>query len=299
MTSAQVLQLIRDALREINDASGIQTMRSVPGGYINHAFQVSTNKAHYLFKYNTYTTVRLISTEVYGLELLRQTKTIRIAEVLAYADANEERPGWMLQEWIEPFQGDIEGSAERLGREIALLHKAGRHSLYGLDQNNYIGFSPQENQQSSDWVSFFRERRLLPQMMLAEQNGFLSVGRLDKLDRLLARLDDWLGGVERQPALLHGDLWAGNVLYDPQGQPVLIDPSSYYGDREADLAYSEWSSTAFSPKLYAAYEEVWPTAPDRAERRDLYNLYHAINHLNHFGERYLEEIDRMLARYIS
>lgn len=299
MTSAQVLQLIRDALHQINDTSGIQTVQSVPGGYINHAFQINTNQDHYLFKYNTYTSIKLISTEVYGLDLLRQTKTIRIPYVLAWADANEENPGWMLQEWIEPFKGNIEDSAERLGAQIASLHKAGVASQYGLDQQNYIGFSLQDNRQSNNWVNFFRDRRLLPQIMLAEQNGLLSVGRLDKLDRLLARLDEWLGGVERRPALLHGDLWAGNVLYDPQGEPVLIDPAVYYGDREADLAYSQWSSTAFSPKLYAAYEEVWPSEPGRAERIDLYNLYHAINHLNHFGERYLDEIDRMLSRYVA
>lgn len=299
MTSAQVLQLIRDALHQINDTSGIQTVQAVTGGYINHAFQINTKKDRYLFKYNTHTTARLISSEVYGLDLLRQTKTVRVPYVLAWADASEDTFGWMLQEWIEPFKGNIENSAERLGVQIASLHKAGVADYYGLDQQNYIGISPQDNKPSSDWVSFFRDRRLLPQMILAEQNGLLSISRLDKLDRLLARLDEWLGGVERRPALLHGDLWAGNVLYDPQGEPVVIDPAVYYGDREADLAYSQWSSTAFSPKMYAAYEEVWPSEPGREERIDLYNLYHAINHLNHFGERYLDEIDRMLARYIA
>jgi protein-ribulosamine 3-kinase len=45
-----------------------------------------------------------------------------------------------------------------------------------------------------------------------------------------------LQNIDEPPSLLHGDLWSGNYLVDSSGAPVLIDPATYYGHRETDLA---------------------------------------------------------------
>ncbi|NJO82373.1 MAG: fructosamine kinase family protein [Blastochloris sp.] len=87
------------------------------------------------------------------------------------------------------------------------------------------GRRPEINSWETNWVTFFRDYRLRPQIVLAEHNNYLSILQRRNLDRLLVRLDELLGGVERQPALLHGDLWSGNVIAGPQGEPVLIDPA--------------------------------------------------------------------------
>jgi fructosamine-3-kinase len=92
------------------------------------------------------------------------------------------------------------------------------------------------------------------------------------LDRLRAGLDGLLGRADGRPSLLHGDLHPGNVLRDAAGQLVLIDPHPYVGDREAELAYTEWVG-GFPPAFYAAYEAALPSAPGRAERRDLYLIW--------------------------
>ena len=92
------------------------------------------------------------------------------------------------------------------------------------------------------------------------------------LDRLRERLDDLLAPAASAPSLLHGDLHRGNVLCDAAGELVLIDPHPYVGDREAELAYTEWVG-GFPPAFYAAYEAVYPPMPGRAERRDLYLIW--------------------------
>jgi fructosamine-3-kinase len=112
------------------------------------------------------------------------------------------------------------------------------------------------------------------------------------------RLDQWIDEDKVVPSLLHGDLWGGNYLIDAQGNPVLIDPAVYYGDREAEIAFTELFG-GFGLRFYAAYNEAWPLDHGYADRRDLYNLYHLLNHLNLFGESYGGSADAILRRYAA
>jgi fructosamine-3-kinase len=220
---------------------------------------------------------------------------VRAPTVIAAVDpAPEAGQAFLLSEWLEGGGAPVDMTA--LGTQLAALH---RHEApaYGLDHDNYIGGTPQRNGWDADWPRFFAERRLRPQIELAGARGLLGAGRGRGLERLLGRVGDLLGGVARQPALLHGDLWGGNVVAaDPCGAPGLIDPAVYYGDREAEIAFTELFG-GFSPAFYAAYRRAWPLEPGYAERRDLYNLYHLLNHLNLFGEGYGPQVDAIIHRY--
>jgi fructosamine-3-kinase len=85
-------------------------------------------------------------------------------------------------------------------------------------------------------------------------------------------------------------------MVDAQGGPVLIDPAVYYGHREADLAMTELFG-GFGSRFLAAYHEAWPLDPGYEERRDAYNLYHMLNHLNLFGHSYASSVNAILSRY--
>jgi protein-ribulosamine 3-kinase len=63
----------------------------------------------------------------------------------------------------------------------------------------------------------------------------------------------------------------------------------YYGDREADLAMTELFG-GFPRAFYSAYEAAWPLPAGYARRKELYNLYHLLNHLNLFGGGYLAQV---------
>ena len=101
-----------------------------------------------------------------------------------------------------------------------------------------------------------------------------------------------------QPSLLHGDLWGGNWLVGASGEPVLIDPAVYFGDREAELAMCHLFG-GFPGSFFAAYDALWPPAPGRAERVRLYQLYHLLNHLNLFGEGYGGQVDAILRDFVG
>lgn len=170
-----------------------------------------------------------------------------------------------------------------MARLLANLH---RHTgeRFGWDTDNWIGLAPQLNGWRDDWAGFFFEKRLQPQIDRARARGYaVEMPSTSTLENHHPR-----------PSLLHGDLWSGNAGFTSEG-PVLFDPAVYYGDREADLAMTELFG-GFPDEFYAVYARELPLAPGYEKRRDLYNLYHVLNHLNLFGAAYLAQAHSLLAR---
>jgi fructosamine-3-kinase len=168
---------------------------------------------------------------------------------------------------------------------------------FGLDRDNAIGATVQRNALSGDWAGFWRDRRIGFQLDLAAENGY--AGRLqDRGRRLLERTPAFFAGYRPAPSLLHGDLWAGNRAMLADGTPVIFDPAVYYGDREADLAMTRLFG-GFGTRFYEAYDAEWPPDPGADARADLYNLYHALNHLNLFGGRYRALAESMIDRLLA
>jgi fructosamine-3-kinase len=280
------------ALAEWGDDSPIRAIDRVGGGDINQAACIATGRSRYFVKWNPRPLPRLFEVEARGLRLLKSARAVRVPEVVALV----EQPPALVLEWIDTH-GSKADVAEALGRQLAQQHRA-LGAAYGLDHDNYIGANTQINRPSPSWIEFFRERRLGFQAELARRNGYLDERRAAALERLMARLSEWIDEATCSPSLLHGDLWGGNYMAGGPGEPVLIDPAAYYGEREAEIAFTELFG-GFGPRFYAAYDEAWPLAPGYSERRDLYNLYHLLNHLNLFGVGYGGSVDAILRRFVA
>lgn len=273
----------------MNEIQGkpIVSLSPVSGGDINRAFQVALRDGTHLFmKRNSRP---FFSAEADGLEAIRATHTIRVPEVIATGKDGEY---YLLLEWVEaaPKNRDF---WESFGHELAAMHLSPTPTAFGWTSDNYIGAAPQKNTPHDQWVPFFRDCRLTPQFEGA-RHWFHDDDR-KKIQHLLDHLDQYLAEPAR-PSLLHGDLWSGNFTTGPDGKAWLIDPAVYVGHAEADLAMTELFG-GFHPRFYSAYREVNPIQPGYKERRDLYNLYHLLNHLNLFGAGYLGEVRRILKHY--
>jgi protein-ribulosamine 3-kinase len=293
----QTLQLtLRDTLARLGDATPVESCREVSGGCINHASRLQTGRGIYFLKWNPDPLPGLFTTEAAGLGLLAATHTVAVPAVLAYGEQSGKTPAFLLLEWLE---GQGAGSQARLGEQLAALHHASVQSQlspqYGLGHDNYLGSTPQNNCMDDRWPIFFAHQRLAPQMVLCDQLGRLTPERKRRLERLIDRIPSLLDGVEYFPSLIHGDLWEGNVIDSTRGLAV-IDPAVSYSDREAEIAYTELFG-GFSALFYSAYQSVWRLQPGYSDRRDLYNLYHLLNHLNLFGESYAYQVDLVLRRF--
>ena len=124
---------------------------------------------------------------------------------------------------------------------------------------------------------------------------YFDPGTRRQCERLLDRLDSRLAEPEF-PSLIHGDLWSGNAVCGPDGKAWILDPAAYVGHFEAELAMTELFG-GFPTAFYEAYREVNPIDSGYRDRRDLYNLYHLLNHLNLFGGSYLSSVRQILSRY--
>lgn len=198
-------------------------------------------------------------------------------------------------EWLE-FGTKTTQAAAKLGEQLAQQHQCfGKH--FGWRCNNFIGTTSQFNASNDDWATFFRKHRLGFQLRLAAENGYR--GRLQEQGAsLMEKPPGFFNGYSPKPSLLHGDLWSGNWSVLQTGEPAIFDPAVYHGDREADLAMTELFG-GFPPEFYSAYNNVWPLDVGYHVRRDLYNLYHVLNHLNLFGTGYLSQATQLIGRLLA
>jgi len=273
----------------------------VGGGSINETYCLEgSDAARYFLKLNDAQHLPMFVAEAEGLHAIAATDTIRVPHPIAHGSAG--RQGYLVLEHLELSS---HGDAKLLGEQLAALHRCtsppsplqgggnrGITSRYGFTQDNFIGTTPQPNGWKDDWIDFWREQRLGFQLRLAEQNG--CGGQLQRLgEKLMDSLPAFFVGYTPQPSLLHGDLWSGNHAFLADGTPAIFDPAAYYGDREADLAMTELFG-GYPADFYAAYRAAYPLDAGYATRRDLYNLYHVLNHANLFGGGYAGQAEQMM-----
>ena len=270
----------------------------VGGGCIHQAWRFFGRAARgaqtCFLKTNGSGAAAMFAAEHAGLAALRDAGAVRVPEAVARGDDGEH--AWLVLEWLELVPLDA-ANAARLGSALAAQHRV-EQARFGWAHDNFIGATPQPNGWSDDWLDFWRQRRLMPQLALAARKRLPS-RLIDRGERLAADCEALFRGHSPRPALLHGDLWGGNAAGIAGQGPVVFDPAVYCGAREADLAMTELFG-GFPGDFVAAYREAHALADGHAVRRDFYNLYHVLNHANLFGSGYVrqaqEGIERLLAQ---
>lgn len=273
----------------------IEHKRNVSGGDINTASILTLSDGRRLFlKGNSAALVPMFAAEASGLVALisSSSRTPPVPGPLAWGAGGSG--SFLLMEVVEP--GRL-ASGEAFGESLAELHRLERSDTCGFNSDNWIGSTPQMNGRLESWYEFFAERRLGYQWRLARKNGYGDSGTDRKMESLLRRLPELLPDLdEHRSSLLHGDLWGGNWMAGADGRAWLIDPAVYYGHREADIAMTELFG-GFPAGFREGYRNTWPMEPGFSDRRNLYNLYHLLNHLNLFGSSYWSGVRNTLLSY--
>ncbi|NJL02119.1 MAG: fructosamine kinase family protein [Spirulinaceae cyanobacterium RM2_2_10] len=279
---------------QISQATGqpfrVRDRRPVGGGCINQATALSDGDRTYFVKVNTPVQVEMFAAEAIALEQLYATQTIRVPQPICWGCT--DRHSFIAMEWLEFGRGDA-AAWERMGEQLAALHRWRGAEQFGWERNNTIGSTPQINTWTETWPDFFAIERIGYQLRLAKRKG----GQFPDTDRVIAVIRDRLADHQPQPSLLHGDLWSGNAACTVAGEPVIIDPATYWGDREADLAMTELFG-GFPAAFYRGYNQAWPLDSGYPQRKALYNLYHVLNHFNLFGGGYGSQASRTLEQLL-
>lgn len=264
---------------------------SVGGGCINTGYKVSDGTRSYFVKINQASLVEMFRAEALGLKQMQETQTIRVPKPLCYG--TEGNNCYIVLEWLDLSDRAHDKSWEQMGRNLASLHRYQGKKEFGWDINNTIGSTPQINSRCTDWAEFWVRHRIGYQLKLAKGRG-LSFSDSDHLLKIILEL---LADHQPQPSLVHGDLWSGNASVTVDGEPIIFDPATYWGDREVDIAMTELFG-GFPTTFYRGYNEAWPLDDGYKQRKTLYNLYHVLNHFNLFGGGYASQAEKMIQQLL-
>ncbi|MBV5259653.1 fructosamine kinase family protein [Synechococcus moorigangaii CMS01] len=268
----------------------IEQQRSVGGGCINQGFCLQGADQQYFVKLNRPNQTEMFAAEALALQQMEATQTIRVPRPICWGQTQNN--SYIVLEWLN-LGGSGNQAWQVMGQQLAALHRLGTAPQFGWDRHNTIGSTPQINDWQDNWAIFWAEQRIGYQLRLARRNG----GDFPEPQRVIDRVHHLLQEHQPQPSLVHGDLWSGNAAVTAAGEPMIFDPAAYYGDREVDIAMTELFG-GFPGSFYQGYNAAWPLDSGYGDRRDLYNLYHVLNHFNLFGGGYGSQANRMIQRLL-
>jgi len=235
---------------------------------------------------------QMLQAEYLGVDAMAKTGTMKVPNPIAFGEHHgpPSNTAFVVFEYLEFCGG---GSGYELGRDLARMHRSvSPDGKFGFVVDNTIGATPQPNLPGTGmWADFWDEYRLGHMLKLTYDAG------LDKAtaEKLRSKTRELLSH-NPEPSLIHGDLWGGNKGYakvDGKVVPVIFDPATYYGDREADIAMT-YVFGGFGSDFYEGYESEWPLPEGHEKRKTVYNLYHILNHEVLFGGMYLRQAQGMI-----
>ncbi|MGB0494980.1 MAG: fructosamine kinase family protein [Kangiellaceae bacterium] len=257
--------------------------QAVSGGDISQAYRLTDEKRRYFVKINSANFKDRFNAESVGLKALAHESSFRIPKVISIGVFQDK--SYLILEFIEMTSI---GDASKFAKALGQLH-AHTQTSFGFESNNFIGSSVQENNWSNNWGEFFVDNRLKPQLKA------LDVVLLTKLEqqKFFEKILEFLNYHQPKPSLVHGDLWQGNVGYTTDGYPVIYDPACYYADYEVDLAMLELFGTP-GGEFFKQYQKTHSIQSGYSTRKEIYNLYHILNHANMFAGGYIQQAKAML-----
>ncbi|HYD18021.1 MAG TPA: fructosamine kinase family protein [Patescibacteria group bacterium] len=232
---------------------------------------------------------RGLDTEAYMLHYLKTRSRLPVPQVFY---SNEHI---IVMEFVETQYG-LDDNGQKIAADIL----ADLHSItadqYGFERDTLIGSLRQPNPQTSDWPKFFAEQRLLYMGREALKENKIDAKTMKALEKAAARAPDILKGCAG-PALIHGDVWGGNILACRGRIAAFLDPAIYFADPEVELAFIRLFTT-FGDPFFARYNELRPIRAGFFEQRsDYYNIYPLLVHTRLFGASYARKVQRLLEKF--
>ncbi|GAC14157.1 fructosamine kinase family protein [Aliiglaciecola lipolytica] len=271
--------------QQINQEFICDDIREITTGDSHSAYRITDGHKRFFVKLNNDDKLANFNAEAEGLMHLAQVNIFKIPKVICCGV--QENKSYLVLEYLRLTPGD-ESTWFDFGKKLATMHKDHTQNMYGWQEDNFIGLTPQYNKWSKKWSQFFAEQRIGFMLQLLADQG----NKLADIDKVVMTVEKLLHGYSPTPSMLHGDLWIGNTGFH-QGSAAIFDPAFYYGDRETDIAMTELFNK-FPGTFYQGYDSIWPLDEHFSYRKTVYQLYHILNHALLFKGNYLQTAKSIL-----
>jgi fructosamine-3-kinase len=224
--------------------------------------------------------------EAYMLKYLREKSKLPVPQIF-YSNDHV-----IIMEFVGSHHSLNDNGHRHAAELLAELHKV-RADKYGLERDTRVGSLHQPNPQTTDWVQFFAQHRLLYMAQEALKEEKIDKKMMKQVEKLTGKLTSYIKS-PNPPSLIHGDVWGGNILAGPDRIAAFLDPAIYYADPEIELAFIRLLNT-FNASFFGRYNEINPIKPGFFEERaDLYSLYPLLVHTRLFGPSYARKVQKIL-----
>ena len=251
-------------------------------------FLTSGNEKYVVKYYNDYNkSFNAIKSETKNLQFLNSLKLKYFPKI--YNDDGK----YLIISFIKNNGIQPNRTKDDLLNAIITIHSI-KNKKYGLNFDTQIGGLKQENNWSDNWVNFYREKRLLYVFEIINSKNKMDNNINIKIEKLLKNLNNYIPEKPRS-SLLHGDLWEGNILFNDEKFVGFIDPGSFYGHNELELAYLTWFNPKFiSSDFLSRYNNFIKIDKDFFKYEPIYQLYYSLLNVLLWDRNYIKDVQRLL-----
>ena len=170
------------------------------------------------------------------------------------------------------------------------------NNFYGFPFNTQIGGVEHKNNKNDNWASFYAETRLYYFLNILNKKNLIDLKSSKKIEKIILKINDFIPQ-KPQSRLMHGDLWEGNILFNNYVFNGFIDPGSFYGHNEMELAYLRWFNPQFVDKNFLnIYNDYISIDKNYKNYEPIYQLYYALCNLALWDKSYIKEVNRLLKK---
>ena len=170
------------------------------------------------------------------------------------------------------------------------------NNLYGFEFNTQIGALEQPNEFENSWTNFYSNKRLGPIFELANNRENMGDFINKKINYILKKIKNFIPD-NPIPQLLHGDLWEGNIIFNNKNFIGFIDPGSFYGHNEMEVAYLRWFNPQFiDSNFIKKYDNYINIDKYYFDYESIYQLYYALCNVAIWDKSYIQEVEKLLIK---
>ena len=252
-------------------------------------FQISNNRKYiakfFLQKKNTFNAIK---SEAENLKYLNKKFNF-------FPKVIKSNKDFLIMEYFENDNDKPSSTNSDFLVKIIQMHTVSNNQ-YGFDFNTQIGALRQKNNFQNSWVDFYTNNRLNDILEITNKKENLGKKINNKIFLILKNMKNLIPS-NPNPLLLHGDLWEGNILFNKKKFVGFIDPGSFFGHNEMEVAYLRWFNPSFiDSKFLEKYNDKITLEKNYLSYEPVYQLYFALCNVALWNKSYIKEVNNLLKK---